>query len=353
MVEITFSAHVLFKALEFFDKILGSQEKRYLIFFSKDGLFLGGGDNFLNANLKLKSHITLLQNYTFPLDTLRLFLKDKLEQPVKIIFSNPLKFITLKEKLSIKTWPSSLSFIQTKNKYLGTISVKTLRRILDLGSIISEEGESIFLFLQKGYFGVLSENKKFISCAFTPFKTNFNATFSVQYTFLRRLIKALQFLSEKKIFLFLSSQNLIFLLPQLKINLGFSPINNDIFSLLHNIFTTHPLVRFKVNLKEFKKNLAKLARMHKYLTPIGNIIFESDNCIFKIVSSQGDYIINLPLKTSLSSPLIIDCHFPQLHSLCSRLNGKEINISFLPTGCLLKHGQFFCFIKKRPLSHLI
>ena len=336
----------LSKALNFFDRIIGSQEKRGLVFFSQKNLYLAGGDDFLNAFLMIKPNVHLPYAYSFPLDPLRPFVKDKTDKDVKIELASSLKFITPNEKLILNIQPTSLSFTPIKGESLGIIPVQTLKKILDLASIISQEGEKIFLFFQKAHLGAWSENHLLISCAFTPILSSLTHNFTVPYTSTRHLVKALDFISEKQASLFFTSQSLLISLPQLKISLRLISEENNALGLLKSLLTTKPLAKFKIELPAFKKTLSRLARIQKQLNAIGSITLMSEKCIFKISSSQGSYSFILPLKMSLKQCFTINCHFYFLNSLFSRLKGKEFNISILPSGWLLKHDQYFCFLKK-------
>ena len=336
----------LSKALDFFDRIIGSQEKRQLVFFSQKDLYLAGGDDFLNAFLMIKTNVHLPHTYSFPLDPLRSFIKDKLDKDIKVELASSLKFITPNEELILNIQPTSISFIPIKGRNLGIIPVQTLRKILDLASIVSQEGEKIALFFQKAHLGAWSENRDLISCAFTPIPSSLTHNFTVPYTSTRHLVKALDFISEKQASLFFASQGLHISLPHLKISLRLISEETNALSFLKSLLATKPLAKFKIRLPIFKKTLSKLARVQKQLNATGNVTLMSEKCVFKINSSQGSYSFILPLEISLKQCFTINCHFYFLNSLFSRLKGKEFNISILPSGWLLKHGQYFCFLKK-------
>lgn len=336
----------LSKALDFFDKIVGSQERRYLTFFASNGLCLAGGDGILNAYLILKPHVTFSHAYTFCMDSLRTFLKDKTDQNIKIEIGPCLKFITPGEQLELKAQPGEITFIQESGTNLGMASTQTLSRIFDLASLISQEGEKIFLFLHKGHLGAIGENYKLISCAFTPFSPSKSFSLTVPYSSLRHLVKSLQLISEKQVNLFLGTQTLDMIFPWLKMSLHCSPLQPQTLNLLKSLLSTPPLAKIKLNLKAIQKNLAKISRIQRQLNALGEISLTTKNCIFSATSAQGTYAITLPLPAPLPQSFSITCHFPHLHSLCRRLKGKEITISILPSGWLLKHGQFFCFIRK-------
>mgnify|MGYP003878493089 CR=1 FL=1 len=336
----------LSKALDFFDRIIGSQEKRQLIFFSQKGLYLAGGDDFLNAFLMIKPNVHLPHAYSFPLDPLRSFIKDKPDKNIKVELVSSLKFITPNEELILNMQPASLSFVPSKGKNLGVISAQTLKKILDLASITSQEGEKIALFFQKGRLGAWSENRFLLSCAFTPISSSLTHNFIVPYTSTRHLVKALDLIPEKQASLFLASQSLLISLPYLKIGLRLISEETNALSFLKSLLATKPLATLKIGLPAFKKTLSRLARIQKQLKAIGSIALISEKCVFKITSSQGSYSFILPLEVSLKQSFTINCHFSLLNSLFSRLKGKEFNISILPSGWLLKHGQYFCFLKK-------
>ncbi|MCD6319253.1 MAG: hypothetical protein J7M03_01080 [Candidatus Desulfofervidaceae bacterium] len=336
----------LIKALDFFDKIVGSQENRYLTFFASNGLCLAGGDGILNACLILKPKITFPYTYTFCMDGLRTFLKDKIDQSIKIEIGSYLKFTVSGEYLELKTQPGEITFTQERGTTLGIISTQTLRRIFDLASLISQEGEKIFLFLQKGHLGAIGENFKLLSCAFTSFPSSHSFSLTVPYSSLRHLVKSLQLISEKQVNLFLSANTLDMTFSWLKMSLHFSPVPHQTLSLLKSALMTSPLAKIKLDLKTIQKNLARVSRIQKQLNALGKISFTSKKCIFCATSSQGTYTITLPLPAPLPQSFSITCHFPHLYSLCRRLRGKEITISILPSGWVLKHGQFFCFLRK-------
>jgi hypothetical protein len=336
----------LSKALNFFDRIIGSQEKRQLVLFSQKGLYLAGGDDFLNAFLMLKTNVHLPHLYTFSLDPLRSFLKDKLDKNIKVELSSSLKFIMPNEELALKIQPTSLSFAPNRGKTLGIIPIQTLKKILDLASVISQEGEKISFFFQKAHLGALSENHGVISCAFTPLPSSLTLSFTMPYTPSRHLVNALDFISEKQASLFLTSQALQILLPNLKISLRLISGKTNTFSLLKSLLTTQPLAKLKIGFPAFKKTLSRLARVQKQLNATGSITLMPEKCVFKIAAFQGSYSFILPLETSLNQSFTINCHFSFLNSLFMRIKGKEFSVSILPSGWLLKHGQYFCFLRK-------
>jgi len=346
MPTIYLSGKELSKVLDFFDKIVGSQEKRHLIFFAPNGLCLAGGDGVLNAYLTLKPNITFPYAYAFHMDVLRTFLKDKKEQNIKIKIGSPLKFITTGEQLELETQPEEITFIHEDKINLGMVSTQTLSRILDLASLVSQEGEKVLLFLQKGHLGAIGENSKLISCAFTPFSSAYTFSLIIPYSSLRHLVKSLHLISEKQVNLFLGTKSLDMIFPRVKISLRSSLIQPQILTFLKSLLRIPPVATIKLNLKEIQKNLAKISKIQKQLGALGKISFTTKNCIFSATSSHGTYAITLPLPAPLSQSFSINCHFSPLYSLCRRLKGKEISISILPTGWVLKHGKFFCFIRK-------
>ena len=344
---LSISKKTLKRAFDFFDKIIGrTQEKRYIFLGGPQNIFLLGSDGLITAQLILKEGLSLPYTYRLPLDLLRAFLKDLSEEELKIEIGPSLRFRGQREVLELKEIKQTkLLLSKTKREKSVSLNLSTFCRILDLASVISEEGEEIIIFFHANTLGVIGENKNFLVCAFMPFSGNQTHVFSLPYTSTRHLVKALKIVTEKRVSFYLDSKDLLISVPRLKILVRPLFKRKDDLNFLWSLINTDPLVQFKLELKTLKIYLSRLSRLERQLNPFGTIIFNRNFCMFKLSAKEGTYTLNLPIKINFQKEISFKCRFSVLNSVCQRLKGKELKISLLPSGCLIRYRNFLGLIR--------
>ncbi|GEM_PF-2786322 len=345
---LSISGKTLKRALDFFDKIIGrAQEKRYILLGGPKDIFLLGSDGLITAQLTLKEGLSLPYTYCLPLDLLRVFLKDLSKGEVKIEIGPSLRLSRQRDILELTNIQQTSSFLsKIKRERSIPLNLSSFCRILDLASVISEEGDKIIVFSNANTLGAIGENANFFVCAFMPFSGKQTQLLSLPYTSTRRLVKALKVIAEKVASFYLDSQDIIISVPRLKIWVQLFPENEKNLNLFRSLIKTKTLSQFKLELKDLKNHLSRLSRLERQLNSLGILTFKKDVCTFKLSAKEGNYTLTLPINTSLQKEISFKCRFSVLNSLCQRLKGKELKISLLPTGCLIKYRNFLGLIRK-------
>lgn len=183
-----------------FDRVTGTIEPsmRKAYFYEQSSTLMAyGTDGCLSVDLTLGEIEPFEGFYAVELDDLKLLLREKSEE-IKMNFGSTLQISKGTEIISILhpivSNPKKVHHEEAKEK----IHVSQIRKVLDLGSIISREGQMIFFGVEFGKIICASEDYGHIGIGFTDFK---DGSFSVEipYESIRHLVKTLDALGEDQI----------------------------------------------------------------------------------------------------------------------------------------------------------
>ncbi len=348
MLAISISGHFLNKALDFFDRVIGSQEKRRLILGGEDGIYLLGTDGVLTAQLLIKKGLLLPYSYILPLNTLKAFIKGRRGEEIRLEIKEKIILRTGLERLEIPFQGTHLKVPPMTSKGIE-INLATFCRLLDISSVISDEDTEILFFCQGKSLGIIGQREGMFVCTFMPLlkPPKKSQYFSLPYVPTRHLVKALKQIKEKKAFISLQHPQLEICLPKLKISANLSPKPHVNLDLLRDILQASPLAQIEIELSTFKNSLSRLSRMEKHLGAISKIKLARDKCVFNIISSEGVYVYCLPLGENTNLERSLKCGFRFLNSVFQRLKGKRIKMSVLPQGCLFRYHNLILFLYQK------
>ncbi len=183
-----------------FDRVTGTIEPstRKVYFYSdSQNLMAYGTDGCLSVDLMLGNITPFEGFYSVLLDDLKLLLREKSEE-VLMEFGPTFQISKGVEMISILhpfvQNPKKKDEIET-DQVVDTVQ---LRRTLDIGSIISREGQMIFVGAQNGKFFSACEDYNHTGLAFMNFHGE-NFAVEIPYESVRHLVKALDSIREDKI----------------------------------------------------------------------------------------------------------------------------------------------------------
>jgi len=183
-----------------FDKVTGTIEpstRKVYFYFDSQNLMAYGTDGCLSVDLILGNIAPFDGFYAVLLDDLKLLLREKNEDVV-MEFESTFQISKGTEIISILH-----PFVQSPRKKdeIETdqiIDTMQLRRTLDIGSIISREGQMIFVGSQRGRFFSACEDYGHTALSFMNFRDKDFAV-EIPYESVRHLVKALDSIKENRI----------------------------------------------------------------------------------------------------------------------------------------------------------
>lgn len=200
MKKIKVNHHKFTRLVRLFDKAIGTIEPlaRKIYFYTEsDNLMVYGTDGCLSVEFHLGEMEPLDDFYVIPLDDLKLLLRERSED-VFMTFGTTFQISKGTEILSILHPISSDPRKKVDILTSHTVDAKQFQRTLDLGSILSREGQMTFLGCKNGQFFSASEDFGHIGIAFMDFNEN-NFAVEIPYESVRHLVKMLEVLKEDMI----------------------------------------------------------------------------------------------------------------------------------------------------------
>lgn len=202
MKKIKVNHHKFTRLVKLFDRAIGTIEPlaRKVYFYTESGnLMVYGTDGCLSVEFHLGEMESIDYFYVVPLDDLKLLLRERSED-VFMTFGSTFQISKGAEILSILhpivPDPRKTNGVTAPNE----VEAKQFQRTLDLGSILSREGQMTFLGCKNGKFFSASEDFGHIGIAFMDFEEN-NFAVEVPYESVRHVVKMLEILKEDMIWI--------------------------------------------------------------------------------------------------------------------------------------------------------
>jgi len=200
MSKIKIDHHKFARFVRIFDRVTGTIEPstRRVYFYANSGnLMAYGTDGCLSVDLTLGDIASFDGFYAVLLDDLKLLLREKSED-VMMEFGSTFQISKGTEIISILH-----PFVQNPRKKDEVetdqiVDTMQLKRTLDIGSIISREGQMIFVGSQDGRFFSACEDYGHTGLAFMNFH-GANFAIEIPYESVRHLVKTLDSIREDKI----------------------------------------------------------------------------------------------------------------------------------------------------------
>jgi hypothetical protein len=187
--------------VKIFDRAIGTIEpSNRKIYFYTDGscLVAYGTDGCLTLELRLGKIAAFDDTYVSPLDDLKLLLSREKKEDVEIKFDSSLQISKGSEMLSILH-----PFARNPKREDGfvpihDVEIAQFRKMIDTGSIISREGQMVFLGSKSGKLFSLSEDRGHIGISFMNFEDE-SFAIEVPYESMRHIVKTLEILKNEKL----------------------------------------------------------------------------------------------------------------------------------------------------------
>ncbi len=318
MPEIKIDQPKFKRFVRIFDRVSGTIEpsmRRAYFYTNLSTLMAYGTDGCLSVDLELGSIEPFDGFYTVPLDDLKLLLREKSGE-VRMKFGSNLQISSGAEIISILhpfvSNPRRLDPIETEDR----IYASQLKRVLDLGSIISREGQMIFVGATEKFI-CASQDYGHTGIGFTEFK---GRPFSVEipYESVRHLVKALDAIREDRLEIGYSN----------RIGIKFSDGVLSICSTPSdtgkiNEFLNFEAGDFEIPTKALKDGSTFAARFQRRNGGRGYLEL-SDTMKFIVISSISAYEYNYPIEWGKMIRVAISPM--KFQRFFSRLNEKYVKV---------------------------
>ncbi|HEU23536.1 MAG: hypothetical protein C0176_02040 [Mesoaciditoga sp.] len=338
MPEIRIDQSKFKRFVRIFDRVSGTIEpsmRRVYFYTNLSTLMAYGTDGCLSVDLEIAPIEPFDGFYTVPLDDLKLLLREKSEE-VRMNFGSNLQISSGTEIISILhplvSNPRKSDHIETQDK----IYTSQFKKVLDLGSIISREGQMIFIGTGFGKFLCASEDYGHTGIGFMEFKGDpFSA--EIPYESVRHLVKTLDAIREDKIEIGYSS----------KIGIRFSDGIMSICSTPSdtgkiNEFLNFDVSDFEVPVKALKEGSTLAARFQRRNGGRGYLEL-SDMIKFIVISAISAYEYNYPIEWGKTLKVAISPM--KFQRFFSRLNEKYVNVGLNHEYLVFKGLQSLLIVK--------
>ncbi|BBJ27574.1 hypothetical protein [Athalassotoga saccharophila] len=337
MPEIRIDQSKFKRFVRIFDRVSGTIEpsmRRVYFYTNLSKLMAYGTDGCLSIDLELGSIDSFDGFYTVPLDDLKLLLREKSEE-VRMNFGSNLYISSGTEIISILhplvQNPRKFDRIETEEK----IYTSQFKKVLDLGSIISREGQMIFVGIGEKLL-CASEDYGHTGIAFTEFKGGpFSA--EIPYESVRHLVKALDAVREDKIEIGYTSG----------IGIRFSDGMMSICSTPSDIGKINELLNFEagdfeIPTKAIKEGSTLAARFQRRNGGRGYLEL-SNTMKFIVISAISAYEYNYPIECGKMLRVAISPM--KFQRFFSRLNEKYVKVGINHEYLVFKGLQSLLIVK--------